>query len=427
MPYTDFDFARKRFSGEFLWHDSVEASEHIAAHGQSPGPVCWAQLGYASGYASHFFNTLIVYKQTQRAAAGHKHCRVIGKSADIWGAADPDVTLFHDYILSRETPLRPLAAPAKPGKTGLSDLDALILAPVIDRLYRLCGADIPVLICGLTGTGKQRAARYLKHQRHRATHKPKHLGCAGLTPEALEPALSCVQKTSGRTKSYGARSVVLDGIEALSGAAQACLIRHLDAARDDASARGHARIIATTCFSFANLRLPPGIDAGLILRLAAYPITLPDFAARRKDIGAIAQPCVDLITARCNANPVKLPPQAIVEIEKTDLPDNLVELECWLMAAVLSGQDITASLLRDTKPRADKVAAQDRNPDKIFLAQWISDRLSAPGLDLAAVEDRVLQAAVDKAGGNLTAAARLIGLSRPQLADRLDRTRHSKA
>ena len=68
--YNDFDFRKKRFAAEFLWHDSVEAAEFRRLRRKTTEPVCWTQLGYASGYASEFFDTLIIYKEVECAAAG---------------------------------------------------------------------------------------------------------------------------------------------------------------------------------------------------------------------------------------------------------------------------------------------------------------------------------------------------------------------
>ena len=96
--YNDFDFRKKRFAGEFLWHDSVEAAEFRRLRRKTTEPVCWTQLGYASGYASEFFDTLIVYKEVACSAQEHPHCRVVGKPADGWGPRDPEVMLFRERI-----------------------------------------------------------------------------------------------------------------------------------------------------------------------------------------------------------------------------------------------------------------------------------------------------------------------------------------
>ena len=166
--------ARSASPAEFLWHDSVEAAEFRRLR-RTTEPVCWTQLGYASGYASEFFDTLIIYKEVECAAQGHRHCRVVGKPADVWGPGDPEVILFRERIAAPQEgglsePLRKVAA--RTAESALSELDRLILAPVRAELDRLAPMALPVMITGSPGTGRSRAARYLHracgHVRNRA-------------------------------------------------------------------------------------------------------------------------------------------------------------------------------------------------------------------------------------------------------------------
>lgn len=110
--HNDFDFKRGRFSGEFIWHNSVEA-EHIASKGlRTTEPCCWTLVGYASGYASSFFGKPIFYKEVTCIAQGKPHCRVVGKPLEDWKPDDPAVIRFRDRVLPRE-PVRPaMAAPS---------------------------------------------------------------------------------------------------------------------------------------------------------------------------------------------------------------------------------------------------------------------------------------------------------------------------
>ena len=48
----EFDVARGHYHGEFHWHDSTEAAEHIRHHGLSETPACWLQVGVPSGYTT---------------------------------------------------------------------------------------------------------------------------------------------------------------------------------------------------------------------------------------------------------------------------------------------------------------------------------------------------------------------------------------
>ena len=72
------------YDGEFLWHNSSEDDEHIAAYGVGGSPACWMQVGYATGYVSTLFGRLIVFREVECRSSGAAHCRVIGKSAERW-------------------------------------------------------------------------------------------------------------------------------------------------------------------------------------------------------------------------------------------------------------------------------------------------------------------------------------------------------
>jgi predicted hydrocarbon binding protein len=90
----EFDVDRGKFFGEFLWHDSSEAAESIAANGIGSAPACWTQLGYASGYASAFLGKLILYREVECMAMGAPHCRIVGRPADEWKDSEDDSRFY---------------------------------------------------------------------------------------------------------------------------------------------------------------------------------------------------------------------------------------------------------------------------------------------------------------------------------------------
>lgn len=153
----------------------------------------------------------------------------------------------------------------------------------------------------------------------------------------------------------------------------------------------HPSIIATTCLPPAILRHRPGFDTGLFLRLAAGKIILPDLAARLSDTWAFAQLCLDQIAVRCNAQPVKLSVHAVAEIQKADLHGTMTERNHWL----LTGQKITPAALHETRLPSGLQRPNGREQGDADLANCISGRLSAQGLDLIAVKEQMLVSAVN--------------------------------
>ena len=65
------DIAHGYFRGEYLWEDSLEAAEFAASYGIAREPVCWMQIGYASGYASAFLGKRAIFREHSFHHAEH--------------------------------------------------------------------------------------------------------------------------------------------------------------------------------------------------------------------------------------------------------------------------------------------------------------------------------------------------------------------
>ena len=192
-----FDIDRGSFFGEFLWHNSTEAGEHISAYGVSTAPACWMQIGYASGYASAFMGKLIVYREVECAALGHTHCRNRGRPADEWdGDAAEDLKYFNFYHMPRRSVTRrsipstndksaprPLAAGGRPEKNRIVGLSAALRA-AHHMLERVAPTTAAVLFTGESGTGKELFANNL-HVLSPPANKPfGAINCAAIPDTA---------------------------------------------------------------------------------------------------------------------------------------------------------------------------------------------------------------------------------------------------
>lgn len=409
VVHNDFDFRRKRFSGEFLWHDSVEAAEFRRSRTVTDAPACWTQLGYASGYASEFFDTLIVYKEVECAAEGHRHCRVVGKPAAMWGAGDADVALFRDRIAdaSGSVVAPPAARPAARAlEAGLPELDRHLLAPVRDRLDRLARAALPVLIAGEPGTGRWRAARHLA--RSAGTGDPRRIAGPDLTPDHLAEVAG--QRRGGR-RAPAPEAIAIDGIEAVPPDLQS----RLAAAVEDGLATGGPRLIALAA-SARPVLAPP-----LWLALAPGLVAMPALDARPPDDRlAIARALLPALCDRTGRARAALAPDAAAAVADGPWPGNLPELRAALAAALAGAEDgpVTAADLAAARAAVAPPALPRATAAPTFEA-WLAQALDRGPVPVAALEAALYAAAVDRSGGNLAAAARLLGLTRPQLAYRL--------
>ncbi len=82
------DIENGHYFGEFTWKDSSETEAHIAAYGIGSAPVCWMQIGYASGFTSTFMGRPILYREHECIGMGHERCHLIGKPMDEWMESD---------------------------------------------------------------------------------------------------------------------------------------------------------------------------------------------------------------------------------------------------------------------------------------------------------------------------------------------------
>ncbi|MGA0542416.1 XylR N-terminal domain-containing protein [Neotabrizicola sp. VNH66] len=398
--HNDFDFARGRFNAEFLWHNSIEAEAAGDPLRPAHGPACWQQLGYASGYASHFFGALVVYKETACAAQGHKCCRVVGRLAEGWGEEDAEVRLFRSRI-EPAAHRQPQIAP--PPLAGPSEgLEARLLAPVLPQLEQAAGLPLPCLIAGAGHAGQTAAALHLARLQGAEAQR---LPGAGLEVGALSAAFAAHRKP--RRKEVP-QLLLIEGVEEMPPAVQVRLAGLLA----EAEPQLRPRMALTSGLTLSALAAG-GIAPPLWIRLMPLAVELPALSARGGDMADLAARLLTRLAHELGLADPGLAPGAAEALA----PAGLDGLEAVLTAALVEGgtdEPLTAAALARHQLR---IAAPDTAPDAAF-ALWLDQRLAAGGFSLDAHEAQIRAAAMARAGGNLSAAARLLGISRAQLAYR---------
>ena len=371
--FNDFDFAKGRFAAEFLWHNSLEA-EGAPLTAQ---PVCWQQLGYASGYASHFFGALVVYKETACAAQGHKACRVVGRLASGWGEEDPDVILFQTRIAPASAPARRTEAQGAAPQGS----EALILGPLLPRLERAFALPLPCLIAGEGAQGQEAAVAHLLRLSGRGALR---LRAGRVSPDEITSALA--QSRRPRRKEG---PLVIEGIEALPMAHQAELAEAL------AETRAPVILTATQGLGALSQALVPA----LWLQLAPLALELPPLPQRRAELAALAEARLAERAAALGLAPPEVDFQALTATP----PQSLTELDALLTALLAGAPDLAEARARIAPQAPGRLAAMV---------------LASEGFSLPDFEAALRAEALKQAGGNLSAAARLLGITRPQLAYR---------
>ena len=410
--HNDFDFKSDRFSGDFLWHDSVEAGEYARRHGRATKPVCWAQTGYAAGYASVFFRKLILYKEVSCAAMGAKSCRVVGKTVDDWGKDDPFVRMFLDEVLvtRAETPAREKADTAFP-------LSELIVAPVQSDLERIASARLPALITGQIGTGRFEAAAWL----HRRRFPNGALHRLHATSPDLLPRLASLRQPTKDTPASG-QTLVIEDVETLSDAAQVDLINLLSRSGPQAE---RLQVVGLSRQSAPEQRADNRLRTDLLHALAVLPVLMPPLAERKAGLAAIA----DALLARTfpiSSEPrAKLEDGALAQLRAYDWHGNFPELQGVLTRARLTAETATIQAKDIAQAHHPAPALHDAGggPDAVTRGvESLWPRFAAlldAGHSFDQLQAGLERKALEAAEGNVSAAARRLGTTRAQLDYRL--------
>ena len=469
-PQTfDFDIDRGTYEGEFLWEHSSEDDEHIGAFGIGTEAACWMQVGYAMGYVTTLFGRLVVFREIECRAMGASVCRVIGRHAEAWGDVSDDIRYLHaqDFeTLAAEAASSP--APAARGTSrgrgnagsararAATDKHALVGASsaynsACHQILRVAPTQATVLFTGESGVGKEVFARMLHRISARAAQPFIAVNCAAIPETLIESELFGVERGAftgasvsrpGRFERADGGTLFLDEIGTLSLVSQGKLLRvlqegELERVGGTRTLRPDVRVVAAT-----NVDLQAEVRAGrfredLFYRLNVYPIHLPPLRDRRDDIPLLMNHFLRRDAERHGRQVTGFTPRAVRALLNYGFPGNIRELQNLVERGVIAAEDggaIDVAHMFRREQLSDELLfsigehgglRSGGETGVVSLTEHIvtglGQRADAGGstLSLEDVERRLLNEAVERAGGNLAAAARSLGLTRAQLAYRL--------
>ncbi|MET3604424.1 transcriptional regulator with GAF, ATPase, and Fis domain/predicted hydrocarbon binding protein [Sphaerotilus sulfidivorans] len=453
------------FLGEFNWHGCAEAEAHVQAYGIGSDTVCWQQTGYASGFVSRFMGRPVVFREIQCRAQGAPHCVIVGRPAEAWQDAEADLARLRADELS-------LGVAARAGRPPLDDQAVVGVSAafnaVCHMVRRAARTQATVLFLGESGVGKEVLAQALHRIGPRAAGPFVAINCAAIPDELIESELFGVDKGGytgamttrpGRFERAHGGTLFLDEIGILGWTAQGKLLRALQEREIERvggtqTVRVDVRVVAAT-----NLDLKREVEAGrfradLYYRLNVLPVRVPPLRERREDIPVFLNHFLHRFNQRDGRRVTGFTGRAIDALLAYDWPGNIRELENLVERGVVLASDDGAidlahlfvgdealparwlALQRDGSLRLqaanDPAAPEAGGPasahdDAERLARQVQALLAgqaaAPGaaarLSLEQLEAALVRGAMAATGGNQSAAARLLGLSRAQLIYRL--------
>jgi len=447
-----FNIQTGQFYGAFSWDHSWEAYAHRQKFGLVDDPSCWTLLGYASGYTSAFMGRLILFKETLCAACGADHCQIIGRPIEEWPDGESHRVYFTDDSLMEkmealQSQVEALKSSIEPVNSGQLIGASSAFRKAYGLLEKVAQTQVTVLLTGETGVGKERFARALHALSTRASAPFVAVNCAALPAELIEAELFGVEKgaytgahtaRAGRFERADGGTLLLDEVGELPMAAQAKLLRVLQEGEIERVGGESTRKIDVRLVAATNVDLEQAVQAGrfrrdLMYRLNVYPICIPSLRERRADIEPLAQSMLARFSALHNKRISGFGERALQALTQHDWPGNVRELENLVERGVIlasQGGMIESGHLFPNQPETASTGVGMHGQ----LAQLPSardDELCARILDcghsLQTLETQVLDFAVARAQGNLSEAARLLGLTRPQLAYRQQKNRAASA
>jgi two-component system response regulator HydG len=452
LVHARYDPDTSDYEGEFIWHHSSEDDEHIAAYGIGGSPACWMQVGYATGYVSTLFGRLVVFREVACRSMGESQCRVIGKSAERWDDVDEDMRYLRvrdfvgtpHYADAAPQPAE-LPVPPRQGEAMVGASSAFNAA--CHLLHRVAPTSATVLFTGESGVGKEKFASMLHRISTRRDQPFVAVNCAAIPETLMESELFGVERGAytgagaarpGRFERAHGGTLFLDEIGTLSYVAQGKLLRALQEGEVERVGGTRSVKVDTRVIAATNVDLRQAVREGkfrddLFFRLNVFPIHLPPLRERRDDVPLLMSHFLSHYSRKHGRSVPGFTQAAVKALLNYDYPGNIRELQNLIERALIvapEGGLIDVHHLFTSGEKLDKSVLSVRADGHLGVlgeVQSLSDQRPLGGRDTAheipqkslpQVEEALMRRALEQCKGNLSAAARLLGITRPQLAYR---------
>lgn len=287
--------------------------------------------------------------------------------------------------------------------------DSKALKDAVSLARKVSGTDVPVLLTGETGTGKEVFAQAIHYNSKRAKQNFVAVNCSSFSKELLESEMfghkagsftGALKDKKGLFEEADNGTIFLDEIGEMAFELQAKLLRILETGEyikigDTKPTRVNVRVVAAT-----NRNLPEEITAGrfredLFYRLSVFQIHLPPLRERAGDVRILAKAFVKDFSVRLARPVTEITPAFLEALEQQPRKGNIRELR----------NVIERSLIVCESERLD-VADLPLDIQNTHYEQ--SDETTPGSFELSAMERRHIARVLEYTKGNKTEAARLL-------------------
>lgn len=287
--------------------------------------------------------------------------------------------------------------------------DSKALKDAVSLAQKVSGTDVPVLLTGETGTGKEVFAQAIHYNSKRAKQNFVAVNCSSFSKELLESEMfghkagsftGALKDKKGLFEEADNGTIFLDEIGEMAFELQAKLLRILETGEyikigDTKPTRVNVRVVAAT-----NRNLPEEITAGrfredLFYRLSVFQIHLPPLRERAGDVRILAKAFVKDFSVRLARPVTEITPAFLEALEQQPWKGNIRELR----------NVIERSLIVCESERLDVADL----PLDIQNTHYVQSDETTPGsFELSAMERRHIARVLEYTKGNKTEAARLL-------------------
>jgi two-component system nitrogen regulation response regulator GlnG len=375
--------------------------------------------------------TRIIVLSGQSDEVNARHARTLGATEFVAKPANPD---YLRQLIARVLAYRDEPPVQDDGLIGHSTpIQRLKL-----QIRQFADSPFPVLVEGESGTGKELVAGGLHRSSKRRDAPYLALNCAAIAPNLVEAALFGHSK-GAFTGATGARAgyfeeaaggtLFLDEIGELPYDLQPKLLRVLENGEfqrvgETTVRKSTARIIAATNRDLRNEVKAGNFRPDLYHRLSVFSITVPPLRDRNGDCLLLLNQFIDAYSRQTDSQPPRLTPEAQARLHRYHFPGNVRELRniAIRLCAKHPGGSVGQTDI-ESEFDLDVLAAAPPEPSSPVESAVMHLQCS-PNFNLEShllsTEAAYIEAAQHLSGGNLTQAAKMLGLNRTTLYNRID-------
>lgn len=289
----------------------------------------------------------------------------------------------------------------------------------------IAATDVTVMLQGESGTGKELMAKAIHNESGRRDAPFITINCAALPESLAESELfghnkgaftGADSQNMGRIHAADGGTLFLDEVAELPLNVQSKLLRFLESGECQRLGEPATHRVDTRIISATHVDLLKRVEAGdfrddLYYRLNVVPLEIPPLRERSGDIRMLLGSMSLQLANRYRLSIPSYSKEALAKLDSYNWPGNVRELRnlCERMLILSGGKQIGLSNL----PTEIREFQQSHNPLKGIF------EIPDEGIQLVEVEQKLINNALKKAGGNQSKAARLLGLTRDTLLYRI--------